>query len=63
MLLEIITREEVYSAQLKLFDCAKGRPFSEWIAQDLSMFDAIIAFFIILSAGILIAHALDAFRP
>jgi len=41
----------------------KGRRFVKWIARDMSMFDAIIAFFIILSAGILIAHALDAFRP
>jgi hypothetical protein len=54
MLIEIITREEVYSVQLNLFACAKGELFSERIA---------IAFFMILSAGILIAHALDAFRP
>jgi hypothetical protein len=63
MLLEIITRREVQSAQPNLFDCAKGRPFSEGIAQDPSMFEAIAAFFVVLSIGILLAHALDAFRP
>jgi hypothetical protein len=63
MLLEIITRWEVQSTQLNLFDCAKGRPFNGSIAQDPSMFDVIIAFLIVLSVGILVAHALDAFRP
>jgi hypothetical protein len=63
MLLEIITRWEVSSAQPNLFDWAKGRPFSEGITQDPSMFEATItAFFIVLSVGILLAHALDAFR-
>jgi hypothetical protein len=33
------------------------------IAQDPLMFEAITAFLIVLSIGILIAHALDAFRP
>jgi hypothetical protein len=27
------------------------------------MFEAITAFFVVLSIGILVAHALDAFRP
>jgi hypothetical protein len=62
MLLEIITRREVQFAQLNLFDCAKGRPFNEGIAQGRSMFEAITLFLIVLSVGILIAHALDAFR-
>jgi hypothetical protein len=62
MLLEIITRWEVSSAQPNLFDWVKGRPFSEGITQDPSMFEAITAFFIVLSVGILLAHALDAFR-
>jgi hypothetical protein len=62
MLLEILTRWEVSSAQPNLFDWAKGPPFSEGIAQDPSMFEAITAFFIVLSVGILLAHALDAFR-
>jgi hypothetical protein len=53
---------EIQSAQPNLFDCAKGRPFSEGIAQDPLMFGAITAFLIVLSVGILIAHALDAFR-
>jgi hypothetical protein len=34
LLLEIITRRKVQPAQRKLFDCAKGRPLSEGIAQD-----------------------------
>jgi hypothetical protein len=63
MLLEIITRREVSSAQPNLFDYAKGRPFNGSIAQDPAMFEAISAFLIVLSVGILIAHALDAFRP
>jgi hypothetical protein len=63
MLLEIITRREVQSTQRNLFDCAKGRPFSEGIAQEPLMFEAITAFLIVLSVGILVAHALDAFRP
>jgi hypothetical protein len=62
MLLEIITRREVQFAQRNLFDCAKGRPFIEGIAQDPSMFEAITAFFVVLSVGILVAHALDALR-
>jgi hypothetical protein len=62
MLLEIITRREVQFAQLNLFDCAKGRPFNEGIVQGRSMFEAITLFLIVLSVGILIAHALDAFR-
>jgi hypothetical protein len=37
-------------------------PLVESIARELSMFEAIAAFFIVLSVGILIAHALDAFR-
>jgi hypothetical protein len=42
----------------------EGRRFNEAIAQDQSMFfEAITAFFVVLSVGILIAHALDAFRP
>jgi hypothetical protein len=62
MLLEIITRREVSFTHRNLFDCAKGRPFSKSIAQDPSMFEAITAFLLLLSVGILIAHALDAFR-
>jgi hypothetical protein len=63
MLLEIITQWEVYMSQWNLFDCAKGRPFNGSIAQDPLMFEAITAFLIVLSLGILLAHALDAFRP
>jgi len=63
MLLEIIMGWEVSSVQRNLFDCAKGRPFSEGIVQDRSMFEAITAFLIVLSVGILLAHALDALRP
>jgi hypothetical protein len=59
---EIIMRREVQPAQRNLFDCAKRRTFSEGIAQDPSMFEAITAFFIVLSVGILLAHALDALR-
>jgi hypothetical protein len=62
MLLEIIMRREVSFSRRNLFDCAKGRPFSESIAKDPAMFEVITAFFIALSVGILIAHALDAFR-
>jgi hypothetical protein len=32
------------------------------VAQEICMFEAITAFFVVLSVGILIAHALDAFR-
>jgi hypothetical protein len=39
-----------------------GRPFNTSIAQDRPMFEAITAFLIVLSVGIVIAHALDAFR-
>jgi hypothetical protein len=49
MLLEIITRRKVQSAQRNLFDYAKGRPFSEAIAQEPLMFEAITAFLIVLS--------------
>jgi hypothetical protein len=49
-------------SQRNLFDCAKDRPFNTSIAQDPSMFEAITAFLIVLSVGILIAHAFDAFR-
>jgi hypothetical protein len=49
-------------SQRNLFDCAKGRPFNTSIAQGRSMFEAITLFLIVLSVGILIAHALDAFR-
>jgi hypothetical protein len=63
MLLEITMRGEVRVAQRNLFDCAKARPSTEGSAQDASMFEAITAFFIVLSIGILIAHALDALRP
>jgi hypothetical protein len=63
MLLEIIMRREVYMPQWNFFDCAKGRPFNGSIAQDRLMFEAITAFLIVLSVGILIAHAFDAFRP
>jgi hypothetical protein len=63
MLLEIIMRREVSSTQPNLFDCARGRRLSETIAQDPSMFEAVTAFLIVLSVGILLAHALDAFRP
>jgi hypothetical protein len=63
MLLEIIMPREVHLAHRNLFDCAKGRPFSKTIAQDPSMFEAIVAFFVVLSVGILLAHAMDAFRP
>jgi hypothetical protein len=62
MLLEIITRREVSSPQSNLFDCAKGRPFNGSIAEDPSMFEAIALFLVVLSVGILVAHALDAFR-
>jgi hypothetical protein len=62
MLLEVIMRREVHPAQWNLFDCAKGRRLSESIAQEPSMFEAITAFLIVLSVGILLAHALDAFR-
>jgi len=48
--------------QWNFFDCAKGRPFNGSIAQDRLMFEAITAFLIVLSVGILVAHALDAFR-
>jgi hypothetical protein len=61
MLLEIIMRREVSSSRRNLFDWAKGRPFNGSIAQDPSMF-AITTFLIVLSVGILLAHALDAFR-
>lgn len=37
-------------------------PLVESIERETSMFEAIAAFFVILSVGILIAHALDAFR-
>lgn len=37
-------------------------PLVESIAREPSMFEAITAFFVVLSVGILIAHALDAFR-
>jgi hypothetical protein len=40
-----------------------GRSFMESIAQGTSIFEAITAFLIVLSVGILVAHALDAFRP
>jgi hypothetical protein len=40
----------------------KGRSFNGSIAQDPLMFEAITAFLIVLSVGILFAHALDAFR-
>jgi hypothetical protein len=63
MLPEIIMRRKFHSSQRNPFDCAKGRPFSESIAQEPSMFDAITAFLVVLSVGILIAHATDAFRP
>ena len=63
MLLEIIKPREVQPAHRNLFDCAKGGPFSDWIAQDRSMFEVITAFLIVLSVGILVAHVLDAFRP
>ena len=53
---------EVQPAQRNLFDCAKRRPFSDGIAQDPSMFEAITVFLIVLSVGILVAHALDALR-
>jgi hypothetical protein len=39
-----------------------GPPFNGSIAQDPSMFEVITAFLIVLSVGILVAHALDAFR-
>jgi hypothetical protein len=63
MLLEIIMRREIHHAQQNLFDYARGRSFSETIAQDPSMFEAIIASLIVFSVGILVAHALDALRP
>jgi len=62
MLLEIIMDREVQLARRNLFDCATGRPFSDGIAQDRSMFEAVTAIFVVLSVGILIAHALDALR-
>jgi hypothetical protein len=63
MLLEITMRGEVRVAQRNPFDSAKARPSSEGIAQDAPMFEAITAFFVVLSIGILLAHALDALRP
>jgi hypothetical protein len=39
-----------------------ANPLVEPIAREIFMFEAIAAFFIVLSVGILIAHALDAFR-
>jgi hypothetical protein len=39
-----------------------ANPLVESIEREASMFEAIAAFFVILSVGILIAHALDAFR-
>jgi hypothetical protein len=43
------------------FDCAAGR-VAYLSPLGLIMFEAIAAFFVILSVGILVAHALDAFR-
>jgi hypothetical protein len=39
-----------------------GPPFNGSIAQDPAMLEVITAFLAVLSLGILVAHALDAFR-
>jgi hypothetical protein len=44
------------------FDCALRRALTSWDRTGLIMLTAIAAIIIILSIGILIAHALDAFR-
>ena len=45
-----------------LFDCALRGALNSWDGTGLIMLTAITAIIIVLSIGILIAHALDAFR-
>ena len=45
-----------------LFDCAGLALLLRGTAQGLTMLTAVTVIFIVLSIGILIAHALDAFR-
>jgi ABC-type Fe3+ transport system permease subunit len=44
------------------FDCASAHPFNEAERGRLHMASALAGTFIILSIGILMAHAMDAFR-
>ena len=59
MLLEIITRREVQSAST----VQKVALLVKRLRRGPLMFEAITAFLIALSVGILFARAMDAFRP
>jgi len=62
MLLEIIMRGEFILLSENSLTVQKVGLLLKPLRRDPSMFEAITAFFILLSVGILIAHALDAFR-
>jgi hypothetical protein len=57
----ITNNERNTALQPNHFDCAAGSFLREPL-RGKPMFEAIAAFFIIVSVGILVAHALDAFR-
>jgi hypothetical protein len=59
VLLEIITRREVQSA----LTVQKVALLVKRLRRGAAVFEAIAAFLIALSVGILIARAMDAFRP
>jgi len=61
-LLGIISHARSSAPQANHFDCAVGGVAYFSNPKGSPMFEAVAAFLVILSVGILVAHALDAFR-
>jgi hypothetical protein len=60
--LERISRPVSIFVVVNHFDCATAHPFNEAERRRWHMVSALAGTFIILSIGILMAHAMDAFR-
>jgi hypothetical protein len=59
---KIIRPAENFRGSTNHFDCAGRAPFIKGLARVLTMLTVMTGIFIVLSIGILVAHALEAFR-
>jgi hypothetical protein len=58
---KLINREETLRFLVNRFDCASPPPFNLW-GWEMIMLSAVVGALIVLSIGILVAHAMDIFR-
>jgi hypothetical protein len=59
---ELISREETLRLPVNRFDCAFRSPFNAQSGEEMNMLSAVVGALIVLSIGILVAHAMDIFR-